>query len=112
MSAKPILPVPMPHCPICDAPVVAMLRQAKPTTPDEVAAIQQVVLALHDRLMHPPEPSDASVLAYIGDEGHISVERRCRECGCTDLNACVDPMFGPCSWVEADLCSHCTTVPA
>ena|SRR5690348_7929355 len=29
--------------------------------------------------------------------------RRCRRCGCTDLNACP----GGCSWVESDLCSAC-----
>lgn len=33
--------------------------------------------------------------------------RRCRVCGCTDDHACVDPEFGACWWVEADLCSHC-----
>lgn len=27
----------------------------------------------------------------------------CRECGCTDYNACDDG----CWWVEADLCSSC-----
>lgn len=31
------------------------------------------------------------------------VERKCRVCGCTDLNACE----GGCSWVEEDLCSNC-----
>lgn len=35
-------------------------------------------------------------------------ERRCRECGCTDYNACFDERRGePCHWVEADLCSNC-----
>jgi hypothetical protein len=33
--------------------------------------------------------------------------RACRVCGCTDDNACLDPEFGPCWWVAADLCSHC-----
>jgi hypothetical protein len=31
----------------------------------------------------------------------------CRECGCTDERACVDPALGACSWVEPDLCSFC-----
>jgi hypothetical protein len=31
----------------------------------------------------------------------------CRECGCSDMRACVDPVLGACSWVEPDLCSHC-----
>ncbi len=34
----------------------------------------------------------------------VDLNRRCRMCGCTELNACE----GGCSWVEADLCSACT----
>ena len=34
-------------------------------------------------------------------------ERQCRICGCWDRRACYQPHFGACSWVEADLCSHC-----
>lgn len=30
----------------------------------------------------------------------------CRVCGCTDDRACMTE-HGPCSWVEADLCSAC-----
>lgn len=30
-----------------------------------------------------------------------------RECGCTDEEACVDPVVGTCSWYEPDLCSFC-----
>ncbi|MDD5081747.1 MAG: hypothetical protein PHU08_00095 [Dehalococcoidales bacterium] len=34
--------------------------------------------------------------------------RRCRVCGCTENNACIDRRTGePCHWVEADLCSNC-----
>lgn len=33
----------------------------------------------------------------------ITVEVRCRECGCTDSQAC----FLGCSWVEPGLCSSC-----
>jgi hypothetical protein len=32
--------------------------------------------------------------------------RRCRVCGCTELNACLTA-DGPCWWVEWDLCSAC-----
>ena len=32
----------------------------------------------------------------------------CRECGCTDHDACWTPLRGDgCSWVEPDLCSAC-----
>ncbi len=31
----------------------------------------------------------------------------CRRCGCTEECACFDDLRGPCSWVEAGLCSHC-----
>lgn len=34
-------------------------------------------------------------------------ERACRQCGCTETNACVDKHFGACWWIERDLCSHC-----
>ncbi|HRH61656.1 MAG TPA: hypothetical protein PL045_13855, partial [Chitinophagaceae bacterium] len=34
-------------------------------------------------------------------------KRACRECGCTENNACYHPELGACWWVEQDLCSHC-----
>jgi hypothetical protein len=34
-------------------------------------------------------------------------DRRCRICGCSQHQACIDPEHGPCWWVELDLCSHC-----
>lgn len=34
-------------------------------------------------------------------------ERVCRVCGCTEEDACVLPLGGCCTWVEADLCSAC-----
>ncbi len=37
--------------------------------------------------------------------------RICRECGCHDEAACVDPLVGPCWWVAIDLCSHCAADP-
>jgi len=36
----------------------------------------------------------------------VQPRRRCRDCGCTNDNGCQTP-FGPCWWVEADLCSGC-----
>ncbi len=36
--------------------------------------------------------------------------RRCIRCGCTDDNACVDPVTGvPCHWISLDppVCSAC-----
>jgi hypothetical protein len=35
--------------------------------------------------------------------------RRCRECGCTDMDCsdCVERTGVPCYWIEADLCSAC-----
>ena len=37
--------------------------------------------------------------------------RRCRVCGCYDLDACVHEKHGNCYWVENDLCSHCKFYP-
>lgn len=34
------------------------------------------------------------------------VEQTCRECGCTQFNACPNG----CWWVEEDLCSDCTEI--
>lgn len=31
----------------------------------------------------------------------------CRSCACSFNDACVDPLGGPCHWVEPDLCSRC-----
>ena len=33
--------------------------------------------------------------------------QRCRVCGCTDYNACIEPDGFPCCWVGNDLCSNC-----
>ncbi|MDE0165218.1 MAG: hypothetical protein OXL36_08995 [Bryobacterales bacterium] len=33
--------------------------------------------------------------------------RSCRVCGCSDLDACIEPDGFPCCWVESDLCSAC-----
>ena len=37
----------------------------------------------------------------------------CKECGCTDDNACYHPDFGPCFWIDEthELCSHCVEFP-
>lgn len=44
-------------------------------------------------------------------KGSLSVwdfdARICRQCGCTDKDACLNEVWGPCSWREEDLCSHC-----
>lgn len=33
----------------------------------------------------------------------------CKNCGCTDDNACMHPDHGPCYWIdeEHEMCSHC-----
>lgn len=40
--------------------------------------------------------------------------RSCRVCGCTeaDCTGCIERTGGPCSWVEADLCSACAPAAA
>ena len=52
----------------------------------------------------------------LGDNGgleHIDADvvavpaARCRVCGCSDYDACLDPGGEPCNWVEPDLCSEC-----
>lgn len=51
-DTRPVLPVPMPTCPKCDTQVSAFLCQASPRTDEQVAAIQAVVLEMHNRLAH------------------------------------------------------------
>lgn len=34
-------------------------------------------------------------------------EKKCKVCGCTEHNSCVDKDGKPCYWAEPDLCSHC-----
>jgi hypothetical protein len=45
------------------------------------------------------------------DEETAVLTRECRVCGCSELDACVDEAGGTCYWVEADLCSACTSMP-
>lgn len=47
--------------------------------------------------------ADDPHLAPYDDGGPV---RSCRECGCTDFEACSPP----CWWVEADLCSSCAVM--
>jgi ferredoxin len=51
-------------------------------------------------------PFAAPQLGYDPEEEEEEDEepRRCRVCGCTDLQACP----GGCFWVEEDLCSQCS----
>lgn len=39
----------------------------------------------------------------------MSKQRKCRRCGCTYNNPCVDKAGMSCCWVERDLCSACLT---
>jgi hypothetical protein len=43
------------------------------------------------------------------EKGLAQAQRRCRVCGCTDLDChqCIEKNGQPCHWVEADLCSAC-----
>lgn len=41
------------------------------------------------------------------DQAQAAAPVACRECGCTDLEAC----FPTCSWVEPNLCSSCAEAP-
>ncbi|QQE80905.1 hypothetical protein [Alicyclobacillus sp. SO9] len=46
---------------------------------------------------------DAGSLAGMIQEAEQTGERKCRVCGCTDLQGCPEG----CWWVEEDLCSSC-----
>ena len=51
---------------------------------------------------------DLAAIKYHGEFARLNFMRRCKVCGCTDDNACIDKKTGePCHWVETDLCSNC-----
>jgi hypothetical protein len=60
-----------------------------------------LVRRMEDAPFIEPDPFGQAMPATLGGE------RFCRECGCTQFNACVHPEHGACWWVEPDLCSHC-----
>lgn len=37
----------------------------------------------------------------------MNEDQKCRKCGCTQEDSCVDKKGNPCYWVEPNLCSHC-----
>lgn len=45
---------------------------------------------------------------YVQDDNEIK-PGVCRICGCTELDACNHPVYGPCSWAddEETICSWC-----
>ena len=44
---------------------------------------------------------------WIGCQGLFEITDVCRVCGCSEFDACLHEVAGPCSWAEPDLCSHC-----
>lgn len=36
---------------------------------------------------------------------------KCRQCGCSENDPCIHQQYGPCWWIEEDLCSHCKNWP-
>lgn len=45
--------------------------------------------------------------AVKNDMSNKPIVRKCRKCGCTEDNACVDQHGNSCYWVDEDLCSDC-----
>lgn len=58
------------------------------------------------RLLHEWVPCDADLYPDGPDLAALGI-RACRECGCTDEDACP----GGCAWIEPDLCSQCAGDP-
>lgn len=50
-------------------------------------------------------------ITIVAEELYGPEGRACRQCGCTESDACLKMGVGPCWWVEADLCSHCKHWP-
>ena len=70
-------------------------------------------IRLWDRIAAPWRESRAAVaarraaLAAAGRWREDDVQ--CKECGCTDWNACVTENGETCCWVRDDLCSACAS---
>jgi hypothetical protein len=45
----------------------------------------------------------------LNDEAEV---QKCRVCGCTEDNPCVNPIGDTCHWAEEDLCSFCARIIA
>lgn len=65
------------------------------------SALKEKVRNQHDPYME--TAADYNEGPDVVDQDGI---RKCRECGCTDDRACLTS-FGPCWWIEPDLCSNC-----
>ncbi len=85
--------------------VLAAARAICPNV-DPVAG-EEYIQALEDALA----TYDAAVAEYRAhDDRAVPVAMVCRECGCTDTDACVVRVEGQtvtCWWVEEDLCYGC-----
>jgi hypothetical protein len=70
----------------------------------------KILTALHKSFPTLPEFIEMLTIPIVWDaereEYVFKDERKCRVCGCTDLNPCVTNGV-PCHWVEEDLCSAC-----
>ena len=75
------------------AAVCASAGQATDEAADEVLAVIES-LGLEGEYAH-------------ADDMIAGLAARCRVCGCSDHDACVNQYSEPCSWVEPDLCSAC-----
>ncbi|WP_030540579.1 helix-turn-helix domain-containing protein [Sphingobium sp. DC-2] len=76
----------------------------------DVAAISpDVAAALADAF-----PISRRVLQQLIDlrsygSGAVELPRICLDCGCTEFDACLDPLTGTaCAWASEDLCTSCT----
>jgi hypothetical protein len=70
-------------------------------------AVEQRGLDLRDLgrvlIIHLPDLEDAAPAGLTTLQSEAGY---CRICGCSETNPC-EGEDGPCSWVEADLCSRC-----
>lgn len=71
-----------------------------------------VVVGERENIFH-RAPALVTVVPTMADVvTALAAVRRCRVCGCTDINGCQGFLSGPCSWAERDLCSICKALGA
>lgn len=75
-------------------------------TPERIKKLMLIGVptVLADYLSVPEES-----IEVISEEEYYKNVRSCRECGCTDMEAC-EFLGERCYWVEDDLCSNCSRI--
>lgn len=70
--------------------------------------------AIEDDGVRPSHGEAMRLAAALGDRWDVLADlldgrtiRLCSNCGCHEMDACLDALHQPCGWAGPDLCTHC-----